>query len=408
MNILILNAGSSSLKSCLYRLFGNQSEIVPTPIWSAQIDWTFQPGVAELKVKTHQGAAWREKESADARMDHIIRLLSSLWTGETKVLEHPADIQVVGHRVVHGGSEYQDSTRITETVKAAIARLTELAPSHHSAHLEGINAVEVLLGQDVPQIAVFDTAFHAKIPPAAATYPVPYAWLEQGIRRYGFHGISHQYCSKRVAQLMGRSLTDLRIVNCHLGNGCSLAAIRNGRSIDTTMGYTPLEGVMMGTRSGSVDPGILLHLLRKEEMTVDELDHLLNRESGLKGISGISNDMRQIMAAIAEGSDRAQLAYDMFVYRLQVSLGGMIAALGGVDAISFTAGMGENAPYLRADVCKAFEFMGIEIDAQKNVRSPNDIDIATPDSSVRVFAIHTQEDWEIAQECQRVMLNPES
>lgn len=402
MNILVLNAGSSSLKSCLYRQPEFQLDAAPQPLWSAQIDWTFQPNLAELTIAPAKGGVHREERPTTDRKAVIARMLKSLWEDEIAVISSPNDIQVVGHRIVHGGADYQASTRITKAVKDAIARLTTLAPTHHPAHLEGIEAAEQLLGEDIPQIAVFDTAFHAQMPSWAATYPGPYAWVDRGIRRYGFHGISHQYVSKRVAQLMGRSPIGLRLVTCHLGNGCSLAAVRDGHSINTTMGFTPLDGVMMGTRSGGVDPGILIHLMR-EGTSADQLDRMLNRESGLKGISGISNDLRQIRAAIEEGNERATLAYDMFIHRLQVALGGMIASLGGVDAIAFTAGIGENAPYVRADVCRAFEFMGVTIDSEKNGRSPQDVDISSPSAAVRVFAVHTQEDWEIAQECLRCM-----
>jgi acetate kinase len=402
MNILILNAGSSSLKSCLYSQALSEAEDVPHPLWSGQIDWTFQPGLAELTVKTQHGTSLREEHSTTDRRAVIWHMLQTLWQEEDAIMSDPADVQVVGHRIVHGGAMYQASTQITETVKAAIAQLTTLAPNHHPAHLEGIDAVENLFGNDIPQIAVFDTAFHAHMPAKASTYPGPYRWLEQDIRRYGFHGISHQYVAKRVAQLMGRSLSELRLVTCHLGNGCSLAAVQNGYSINTTMGYTPLDGVMMGTRSGAVDPGILIQLMRAGA-TADQLDRMLNRESGLQGISGLSNDLRQIRAAMEQGNDRAKLAYDMFIHRLQIALGGMIASLGGVDAIAFTAGIGENAPYVRADVCAAFGFMGVAVDPQKNERSPQDLEISTGDASVRVFAVHTQEDWEIAQECLKCM-----
>jgi acetate kinase len=405
--ILILNAGSSSLKSGLYPVKPTASDADRESLWNAQIDWTFGPDTAELKVATRQGTTLRETHQAGDRPAVILRLLDTLWQGDTQVIPDRQAIRGVGHRVVHGGEQYQESTRITKAVKAAIAQLTPLAPTHHPAHLEGIAAVEQVLGSAIPQVAVFDTAFHAQMPPFAALYPGPYAWKDQGIRRYGFHGISHQYCAGRVAQLIGRSPTDLRLVTCHLGNGCSLAAIRNGRSIDTTMGYTPLDGVMMGTRSGAVDPGILIHLLRQGTLSVAELNHLLNQDSGLKGISGVSNDLRQIYGAIAEGNSRAQLAYDMFIHSLRKALGSMIASLGGVDAIAFTAGIGENDPAVRAAVCSAFEFMGVILDPNQNRRSPEDLEISAAGAKVRVFALHTQEDWEIAQECRRLLFSVE-
>ena len=250
---------------------------------------------------------------------------------------------------------------------------------------------------------MFDTGFHATIPPAAAVYPGPYAWIGKGIRRYGFHGISHRYVAERAAAILGRDLASLRLVTCHLGNGCSLAAVREGRSIDTTMGFTPLDGLMMGTRSGSLDPGILIYLLRNEGCSAGELDRILNKESGLWGLSGVSADMREILSAMERGDARARLAFDVFAHRLAREIGGMIASLSGLDALVFTAGIGENCPPLREVVCRQFGFLGLRLDTEKNARSPVDEDIAAPDSAVRVLVIHTDEDWEIARECHRAM-----
>jgi acetate kinase len=300
----------------------------------------------------------------------------------------------VGHRVVHGGQEYREATLITPEVKAAIRRLFVLAPAHNPANLEGIEAVEQVL-PNVPQVAVFDTAFHANIPLEAAIYPMPYSFFEQGIRRYGFHGISHQYCAEKAAQLLNRDLQSLRLITCHLGNGCSLAAIRNGCGVDTTMGFTPLEGLMMGSRSGSIDPGVVIHLLR-QDYNVEQLDRILNQESGLKGISGVSGDMRQIHNAIASGNSRAQLAFNMFIHSLRKHIGAMLASLDGLDALVFTGGIGENVAQVRADACEAFKFLGLKLDSQKNAQSPVNCDIAAADSSVRVLVIHTEEDWAIA------------
>ncbi|MBD2102845.1 acetate kinase [Leptolyngbya sp. FACHB-261] len=405
MKILVLNAGSSSQKSCLYELKGDEptQPLEPVePVWEAQIDWTHHQGAAELKVKTSQGKQLEQELSLESRAAGVSQMLQTLWHGETQVIADQAEIDLVGHRVVHGGQDYQQSTLITPEVKATIDRLSVFAPVHNPANLEGIEAIEQVLGPEIPQVAVFDTAFHSNLPPAAFVYPGPYEWLEQGIRRYGFHGISHQYCAQRAAQIVGRELEDLRLVTCHLGNGCSLAAIRDGKSIDTTMGFTPLDGLMMGSRSGSVDPGILIHLLRQGDYTPDKLDHLLNRASGLQGVSGVSSDMRQIQQAIAEGNGRAQLAFDVYVHRLRAYLGAMLASLGGLDTLVFTAGVGENSAPVRAAVCEAFAFLGLKLDAEKNAQSPADQDIATPDSSVRVLIVHTQEDWAIAQECWRL------
>jgi acetate kinase len=258
--------------------------------------------------------------------------------------------------------------------------------------------VEKLLGA-VPQIAVFDTGFHRKMPLAAAVYPGPYEWFADGVHRYGFHGINHQYCAGRAARLLGRELNSLKLVSCHLGNGCSLAAIRDGHSVDTTMGFTPLEGLMMGTRSGSVDPGILTYLVRQKGISAERLDEILNKESGLLGISGISGDMRLILAAMSDGNERAQLAFDIYIHRLRSGIGAMVAVLGGVDALIFTAGVGENSPDVRAATCESFRYLGVKLDPGKNAQSQSDQDIAAPDSSVRVLVIRAQEDWAIAREC---------
>ncbi|HEY9647801.1 MAG TPA: acetate kinase, partial [Chroococcidiopsis sp.] len=377
MKILVLNAGSSSLKSCLYDITGDRlSPIASPPLWQGTVDWTHQQGVAELTVKTVSGVRWSKALHDASRQTVTAHLLETLWSGETQVIASQAAIDIVGHRVVHGGRDYQTSTRITPVVKEAIARLAKFAPIHNPVNLEGIEACEALLG-DVPQVAVFDTAFHAHLPLAAKVYPGPYEWIEQGIQRYGFHGISHQYCAERAAQLLGRSLDELRLIVCHLGNGCSLSAIRNGHSVDTTMGFTPLEGLMMGTRSGSVDPGILIHLLRQEGYTADQLDQLLNRQSGIKGLSGVSEDVRTLLEAIASGNSRAQLALDVFIHRLRSCIGAMLPSLGGLDALVFTAGIGENSALVRAAACEGFGFLGIAVDPDKNDAHPIDSDIAT-------------------------------
>jgi acetate kinase len=397
MKVLVLNAGSSSQKSCLYEFTGDSlPDHAPQPLWEAKVDWTHHQGFAEIEVKTQQGAILQEEMESQSRSAVITHVLETLWSGKTQVIEQPSEIEVVGHRVVHGGQDYRESVRVTDDVKAAIDRLSVFAPVHNPANLEGIRAIEQVL-PSVPQVAVFDTAFHAQLPPAATVYPIPYEWFEKGIRRYGFHGISHRYCADRAAQLLQRK--DLRLITCHLGNGCSLAAIQNGHSIDTTMGFTPLEGLMMGSRSGSIDPGILIHLLRQEGYTADQLDQMLNKASGLKGVSGVSADLRKIRDAIAQNHSRAKLAFEIYVHRLRAEIGSMLATLQGVDAIVFTAGVGENSPEVRAAACEAFEFLGLKLDATKNINNPKDQDITTPESTVRVLVIQTQEDWAIAQEC---------
>ncbi len=396
MNILVLNAGSSSHKSCLYRLeLGSAPPAEPSPpLWQAQIDWQQSPPLLTAigAEKTVEIAL-----TEDDRVRAIAQMLHTLHQGETAVLSELAEIDVVGHRVVHGGQAYQQSVWVDEKVKEAIAQLIPLAPAHNPASLEGIHAIEQLL-PDVRQYAVFDTAFHSKMPDVAAFYPVPQEWTDSGIRRYGFHGISHQYCSQRAAELVERSLEDLRIVTCHLGNGCSLAAVRGGHSIDTTMGFTPLEGLMMGTRSGSIDPGILTYLMREKGYTSEQLDHQLNKESGLKGVSGLSSDMRKLKPAMDEGHAQAKLAVDMYIHRLSAGIAAMTASLGGLDVLVFTGGVGENTSFIRNSVCQSLAFLGIALSETGEMSGEGDLDISAQQSKVRVLVMHAQEDWQIAKE----------
>jgi len=311
----------------------------------------------------------------------------------------------VGHRVVHGGPHFGDPVLITDEVRAAIDSVSAFAPLHIRSEVEGIKIVENLLGA-VPQVAVFDTGFHRQMPQSASIYPGPYEWFESGIRRYGFHGINHQYCADRAAQMLGAVARDLKIVSCHLGNGCSVTAIREGRSIDTTMGFTPLEGLMMGTRSGSVDPGILIYLLRQGQMDGQGIDEVLNQKSGLLGISGLSSDMRDILAGIQQGHERAKLAFEIYMHRMRAAIGGMAAVLGGMDVLVFTAGVGENSAEVRAAACRGLEFLGVRIDNGKNARPTLDQDVSAPDSQVRVLVIRAEEDWAIAKECWRLAHTP--
>jgi acetate kinase len=396
MNVLVLNSGSSSQKSCLYEIGDTVPADPPDCVWEGTIEWAGD--AAECSIRNARGASRKDRTSVTSRGEAMERLLNSLWSGETQAISGPSAIDVVGHRVVHGGPQYFEPSIVTPKVKSAIESISVFAPLHNRAELEGMEIVAKLLGA-VPQIAVFDTGFHRTMPLSAATYPGPYDWFEQGIRRYGFHGINHQYCAQRAAQLLGENLNSLKLVTCHLGNGCSLAAIVDGRSVDTTMGFTPLEGLMMGTRSGSVDPGILTYLVRQRHLSGQQLDEILNQKAGLLGISGISSDMRKILAASKKGHERAKLALDIYVHRLRSGIGAMIAVLGGVDALVFTAGVGENSPEVRAAVCEKFAFLDLRLDQGKNAQSPVDEDISAPDATVRILVIHAQEDWMIAREC---------
>ncbi len=404
MRILVLNGGSSTLKALLCEVPGGGFQSRPAPpLWEARADWGHHAGQAEIRITTASGVVDKRQIPISASDQVLAPVLATLVEGPAKVLRDYREIDAVGHRVVHGGKAFRETTRITQEVKAEIRRLVEFAPEHNRLELEAIESAEQALGPEVPQVAVFDTAFHSTLPPEATVYPGPYKWLEAGVRRYGFHGISHSYTSRRAAEILGRKPDGLRMITCHLGNGASLAAVRDGRSVDTTMGFTPLEGVMMGTRSGSIDPGIIIYLVRHRGYRADDLDRILNKESGLKGVSGVSGDMREILETIGSGNGQAKLAFDVYVHRLCREIGGMLGSLGGLDALVFTAGVGENCPEVRERVCAQFAFLGLKLDAAKNAESPVDAEISTPDSAVRVLVVHTEEDLEIARECFRLL-----
>jgi acetate kinase len=412
MKVLVLNSGSSSQKSCLYEIGEALPCDPPGCLWEGKIEWVGDR--AESSVRTGHGVWRKEVIAAGSRGEAIERLLGSLWNGEGRVISGPSEIEVVGHRVVHGGPRHFEPALATAEVKSAIESVSAFAPLHNRAELEGMQIVSRLLGA-VAQVAVFDTGFHRNMPRSASTYPGPYEWFEQGIRRYGFHGINHQYCAERAARLLAKELKSLKLVSCHLGNGCSLAAIRGGESVDTTMGFTPLEGLMMGTRSGSVDPGILTYLVRQKHLSGEQLDTILNQQSGLLGVSGLSSDMREIQAAAeatpdgsgqaAAKTERARLALEIYVHRLRSGIGAMTAVLDGVDALIFTAGVGENSPEIRAAACQGLSFFGVQLDAGENARPhlDTDRDISAPEAAVRVLVIHAQEDWMIARQCWSLM-----
>jgi acetate kinase len=366
---LALNAGSSSLKAALYEVEPDAALAAPADVlWQGQVGW--DPGSG--------GAAARE----------MLR---------STPLDSPSEVGVVGHRIVHGGAHFHEPVALSDEVKAAVRSMTASAPLHNTAGLEGVAVTEELFGDGVPQIAVFDTAFHTDLAPAAHAYAGPHEWLARGLRRFGFHGISHEYAAHRAAHLLGRPLDELRLITCHLGSGCSLAAVRDGRSVDTTMGFTPLEGVVMGTRSGSLDPGLILHLLHEEGASVDELDAVLNHRSGLRGLSGRSGDLRDVLAARDEGDERAALAFDVYVHRLRFHIGAMLGALGGLDAVVFTAGVGEHAAEIRDAALRPFAFLGLQLDDERNAQAEPDCDIAADDSGVRVMVIGAHEEWAIAR-----------
>jgi acetate kinase len=400
MKVLVFNAGSSSQKCALFDTGEGEPPLSPRqPLWRAHVDWTQAPDRAVTRIEANDEQV-EESGSVGPRRDLLGRILASLTQGKTKVLNSLAEVDIVGHRVVHVGYEFSQSIPLSEDVKTAIARYVPLAPAHNSVQLEGIEAIERLL-PGVEQLAVFDTAFHQSMPPHSSVYPIPYEWFERGIRRYGFHGINHRYCTERAIQILGCKSESAKLISCHLGNGCSLAAVRNGVSLDTTMGFTPLEGLMMGSRCGSIDPGLLIHLMRRHGMGPDQLDRLLNGDSGLKGVSGLSGDMRTIVEAASNGHRRAALALDLFTYRLRKAIGAATAALEGLDALVFTAGIGENAARVRKMTCTPLAYLGLRLDQEKN-NAPfeeADRDIASQDSQIRVLLIRAAEEWAIARDC---------
>jgi acetate kinase len=392
MKILVCNAGSSSLK---FSLFEAEGELL---LAEGSIDWTTKPTRLIFRRSGQQEV--REELKLEKHADAVARILDDLRAGPSAPLHVLGELQAVGHRVVHGGERYTAAVRITPEVKRAIGELAELAPLHNPASLDGITAVERVLPR-VPQVAAFDTAFHATLSEAARTYPVPQKWMrEWGIRRYGFHGLSHSYCAGRATEMIGRR--DLRLVIAHLGNGASVSAVRNGICVDTSMGFTPLEGLMMGTRSGTVDPGMLVHLLRHKGLDVNELDHALNYQSGLLGLSGVSSDMRQVLSKCT-GNPDARLAVEVYVHRIRQTVGAMAATLGGVDALVFTAGVGEHAAEIRERVCENLNYLGLELDRTANETCKPDADVAMPASAARILIIATREDLTIMRETRQLV-----
>jgi len=391
MKALILNSGSSSLK---FGLFEAENERL---LAGGGIDWGKEP--TRLVVDRPERPQVTKQLNLRGHADAVGCILDELCAGPSAALSGRDEIKAVGYRVVDGGEQYTSAVRITSEVKTALAKLAELAPLHNAASLAVINAAMKSL-PGVDHIAAFDTAFHATLSAAARTYPIPRQWTnEWHLRRFGFHGLSYAYCAKRAAAMLpGR---ELRLVIAHLGNGASVSAIRDGVSVDTSMGFTPLDGLMMGTRSGSVDPGILIYLMRHKAMDADRLDHALNYESGLLGVSGISSDMREVLAE-SPGNADARLAVDVYVHRLIKTIGAMTATLGGVDALVFTAGVGEHSPEIRSRVCRNLAFLGLQLDEAANADCRPDADIATDDSKARILVIATHEDLTILREVRSI------
>jgi acetate kinase len=391
LSILAINTGSSSLK---FTLFDDQAKTVQL---DGQVDW--QSGSASLTIR--ESGQSEQRKSSEAT-DHASASKLAIEAAKAALPKGQA-IHSVGHRIVHGGTQFLESTKIDDAFESALDHLTELAPLHNPPALQAIKAAELAL-PGIPEVAVFDTSFFANLPRSAAIYPVPWEWhVQYGIRRFGFHGISHSFCTGRAVEILGVEAAKLRLVICHLGNGCSAAAVKGGVAIGTTMGFTPLDGLMMGTRSGEVDPGILLYLMKEKGLTGDQIDDALNHHSGLLGISGASADYRNVEKLANEGNDLAKLALEIYAARVRSAIGSLAATLGGIDALLFTAGVGENSATLRASATEGLDFLGVTLDPSKNAAHPVDADIANADSPARVLVIHTREDLMIAREVRKVL-----
>lgn len=395
MKILVLNCGSSSLK---YQFLDMETETALATGLCERI------GIdGKHTYKNNNGEKVVVEPALTNHTDAINSVLEMLTKAETGVISEMSEIDAIGHRVVHGGEEFAQSVVITEEVKKAIEACCELAPLHNPPNLTGIQVCEELM-PGVPQVAVFDTAFHQTMDAKSFLYALPYELYENHkVRRYGFHGTSHYYVSGRVADLMGKPIEELKIISCHLGNGASVAAIKGGKCVDTSMGFTPLEGLVMGTRSGDMDPAIIDYVMSKENMSIKEVTNMLNKESGVLGISGISSDFRDIEDAAAEGNERAKIALDIFQYRVQKYIGSYAAAMNGVDAIVFTAGLGENGIVDRDAILSSLTYLGVTCDDERNNVRGKETEISTADSKVKAFLIPTNEELVIARDTKKLL-----
>lgn len=396
MKILVLNCGSSSIK---YKLFDMDSKEV---IAQGGIEKIGLKG-SFLKLTLPNGEKKVLEKDIPEHTVGVEFILNTLVSPEYGAIKSLDEIDAVGHRMVHGGERFSKSVLLDKEVLEAFVACNDLAPLHNPANLKGVNAVSAIL-PNIPQVGVFDTAFHQTMPDYAYLYAVPYELYEKyGVRRYGFHGTSHRNVSQRVCEYLGIKAEGLRLITCHIGNGGSIAAIKDGKCIDTTMGLTPLEGLMMGTRSGDIDAGAVTFIMDKEGLTTTGVSNLLNKKSGVLGISGVSSDMRELEAAVAEGNPKAILAENMYFYRIKKYIGAYAAALGGVDVILFTGGVGENQASCRAGVCEGLEFMGVKIDAEKNKVRGEEAIISSDDSKVKVVVIPTDEELLIASDTMTVV-----
>ncbi|MFF2482209.1 acetate/propionate family kinase [Paenibacillus sp. NPDC058071] len=397
MKVLVINAGSSSLKYQLYNMV-DESVLASGRVERIGMD---------SSIVTHEAEGKPEVRSVSEILDHVTavkKVLEMLTHPEHGAVASMSEIEAVGHRIVHGGESFKSSVVVTPEVKLEIRNLFDLAPLHNPAHMMGIMAVETNM-PNIPQAVVFDTAFHQTMPDTSYLYPIPRVlYRRHKVRRYGFHGTSHQYVSEQAASYLGKPLESLKMVSCHIGNGASCTAILDGKSFDTSMGMTPLEGLMMGTRSGDIDPAIVPFVMNKEELTLTEVNSMLNKHSGMMAISGISSDMREVSEAMEEGDRNAKLAFDMYAYRVRKYVGAYAAAMNGIDTLVFTAGVGENSSLLRKAVCEGLTFLGLELDESRNaVRSKEPRLISTDESRVKVLVVPTNEELIIARDTYRLI-----
>ncbi len=396
MKVLVLNCGSSSIK---YQFIDTTAQIALAKGMVERI------GMSSA-VLSHTPYGKEKIRIVGEILDHTIAIeyvIAVLLSPNHGVIKDKKEIDAVGHRVVHGGETFSGSVLITDQVMNAIKENIELAPLHNPPNIKGILAAKEHL-PNTPQVGVFDTAFHVKMPPRAYLYGIPYElYRKYKIRRYGFHGTSHRYVSERAAKLIGKPIEELKIITAHLGNGCSMAAVEYGKSIDTTMGFTPLEGLIMGTRSGDIDPSVILYIMAKEGLSLSEASTLLNKHSGLIGISGESSDMREIEEAVKEGNKKAKNAFDVFNYRIKKYIGAYVAAMNGLDALVFTGGIGENSIMVRKEVCSNMEYLGIKLDDKRNENVEGECLISSDDSKVKVFRIPTNEELVIALDTETIV-----
>lgn len=391
--ILVVNAGSSSIKFALYDWQTLQLLV------KGVVDFGVCEHQAEIKIFSRE-QPWTRSVPADSYRQGLLCALEGLR--ELGYLESQREVKAIAHRLIHGGETLRRPVVITDEVKQIIRSFLPLAPLHIPAGLEAIEATEQIFPGAL-QTGVFDTAFFSEIPPAAYLYPVPYEWYTKwGIRRFGYHGTSHAYACERASEMLGRPLESLKLITCHLGQGSSASAIQNGKAVTNTMGFTPLEGFMMGTRSGTVDPGIITYVQKHYGLSADEVEEILHKRSGLLGVSGISGDYRQVAEAAKAGHERARLALEMYAYRVRAMIGALAVTMGGVDALVFTGGIGENAPELRADICRGLECLGLSLDQNRNATARPDANVSAPDSQGQILVIHSREDYILAREARRL------